>query len=122
MKKSLLLVLFSFSFFNSFSQSDDSWKIVANKIDPSNYYGETVANGMIGIVSSAEPLKCKTVVLNGAYDQYGRGMVSNFLQSFNLVDMYLDIDGHRIGDGDAKNMRQVLDMKHRSEEHTSELK
>jgi trehalose/maltose hydrolase-like predicted phosphorylase len=67
---------------------------------------------MIGIVSSAEPLKCKTVVLNGAYDQYGRGMVSNFLQSFNLADMYLDIDGHRIGDGDAKNMRQVLDMKH----------
>ncbi|HSV10573.1 MAG TPA: hypothetical protein VLI68_07385, partial [Hanamia sp.] len=109
MKRVFAIILFTFSFFFSFSQKTDTWKIVADKIDPSNYYGETVANGVIGIVSSADPLKCKTVVLNGAYDQYGRGMVSNFLKSFNLVDMNLDIDGHRIGAGDAKNMRQVLD-------------
>ena len=114
MKRSFILTLLAFSFFYSFSQNNDPWKIVADKIDPSNYYGETVANGVIGIVSSAEPLKCKTVVLNGAYDQYGRGMVSNFLQSFNLVNMNLDIDGHRIASADAKNMRQVLDMKHAS--------
>jgi trehalose/maltose hydrolase-like predicted phosphorylase len=114
MKRSFVVILLVFSFFFSYSQKTDPWKIVADKIDPSNYYGETVANGMIGIVSSAEPLKCKTVVLNGAYDQYGRGMVSNFLESFNLVNMNLDIDGHRIGSGDAKNMRQVLDMKHAS--------
>ena len=114
MKRFFISCFLSFSFFFSFAQNNDPWKIVADKIDPSNYYGETVANGMIGIVSSAEPLKCKTVVLNGAYDQYGRGMVSNFLQSFNLVNMNLDIDGHRIASGDAKNMRQVLDMKHAS--------
>ena len=112
MKRYFLLFLLAFSFFFSYSQKTDPWKIVADKIDPSNYYGETVANGMIGIVSSAGPLKCKTVVLNGAYDQYGRGMVSNFLESFNLVNMNLDIDGHRIASGDAKNVRQVLDMKH----------
>ncbi len=106
----ILFIIFSFSF--SYSQNTDTWEIVANKIDPSNYYGETVANGVIGIVSSADPLKCKTVVLNGAYDQYGRGMVSNFLKSFNLVNMNLDIDGHSIGGGDATNLRQVLDMKH----------
>ena len=114
MKKILLIIFASFLFLQSYSQKTDPWKIVTNKIDPSNYYGETVANGMIGIVSSAEPLKCKTVVLNGAYDQYGRGRVSNFLQSFNLVNMNLDIDGHRIKSGDAKNMRQALDMKHAS--------
>ncbi|HEY5465321.1 MAG TPA: glycoside hydrolase family 65 protein [Hanamia sp.] len=112
MKQFFVTLIIVFSFHFSYSQSPDSWKIVADKIDPSNYYGETVANGVIGIVSSSEPLKCKAVVLNGAYDQYGRGMVSNFLNSFNLVNMNLDIDGHRIGDGDAKNMRQVLDMKH----------
>ncbi|MEO6838051.1 MAG: hypothetical protein ABI185_06660, partial [Ginsengibacter sp.] len=112
MKRYCFVLLLSLLFTLSYSQSTDPWKIVANKIDPNNYYGETVANGMIGIVSSSDPLKCKTVVLNGAYDQYGRGMVSNFLQSFNLVDMNLDIDGHRIGQGDAKNMSQVLDMKH----------
>lgn len=112
MKQLFVVLLMMFSFTHSYSQNTDTWKIVADKIDPSNYYGETVANGVIGIVSSAEPLKCKTVVLNGAYDQYGRGMVSNFLNSFNLVNMNLDIDGRRIGNGDVKNMRQVLDMKH----------
>lgn len=114
MQKIFILAIISLTSLFSFSQKTDTWKIVADKIDPNNYYGETVANGMIGIVSSAEPSKCKTVVLNGAYDQYGRGMVSNFLKGFNLVDMNLDIDGHRIGTGDAKNMRQVLDMKHGS--------
>ena len=112
MKRTVFLVLSNLLFLFSFAQKIDPWKIVANKIDPNNYYGETVANGVIGIVSSAEPLKCKDVVLNGAYDQYGRGRVSNFLKSFNLVNMYLDIDGHRIGAGDATNMQQVLDMKH----------
>lgn len=112
MKKLFFLIFITLSFLSSYSQHTDSWKIVADKIDPSNYYGETVANGVIGIVSSAEPLRCKDVVLNGAYDQYGRGRVSNFLKSFNLVNMNLDVDGHRIGSGDAKNMKQVLDMKH----------
>jgi len=102
------------AFLFSFSQISDAWKIVADKIDPQDYYGVTVANGVIGIVSSSNVLRCKDVVLNGAYDQYGRGRVSNFLQSFNLVNMNLDIDGHRITNADATNMKQVLDMKHAS--------
>ena len=50
---------------------------------------------MIGIVSSPEPFKVKDVVLAGAYDLYGRGRVSNFLKSFNLLNMYLEIDGQQ---------------------------
>lgn len=92
----------------------DVWKIKANKIDPSNYYGITVANGMIGIVSSPEPFKIKDVVLAGAYDLYGRGRVSNFLRSFNLLNMQLSIDGKNIGGSDANNMQQELDMHHAS--------
>src|SRR4029078_11647124 len=112
MKKLFPSVVMSVSILFCFSQKHDSWKIIADKVDPSNYYGETVANGVIGIVSSAEPLKCRDVVLNGAYDQYGRGRVRYSLKSFNLVNMNLDIDGHRIGTPDAANMRQSLDMKH----------
>ncbi len=93
-------------------QTADAWKITADKIDPASYYGVTVANGMIGIVSSAEPFKVKDVVLAGAYDLYGRGRVSNFLRSFNLLNMQMDIDGHRIGAADAQHMRQELDMRH----------
>src|SRR5687767_14313745 len=102
-----LACLFSFISivsFVSYGQSIDAWKITANKIDPSNYYGITVANGMIVIVSSPEPFKVKDVVLAGAYDQYGRGRVSNFLRSFNLLNMYLDIDGKRIGATGISNM------------------
>jgi len=98
----------------AFSQSIDPWKIKADKIDPSNYYGVTVANGMIGIVSSPEPFKVKDVVLAGAYDLYGRGRVSNFLRSFNLLNMYLEIDGKRIDAKTASNFQQELDMLHAS--------
>jgi trehalose/maltose hydrolase-like predicted phosphorylase len=95
-------------------QSIDPWKIKADKIDPSNYYGITVANGMIGIVSSPEPFKVKDVVLAGAYDLYGRGRVSNFLRSFNLLNMYLEIDGKRMDAKVASNFQQELDMLHAS--------
>jgi trehalose/maltose hydrolase-like predicted phosphorylase len=92
-------------------QAQDPWKIRAEKIDPANYYGVTVANGMIGIVSSHEPFRVKEVVLAGAYDLYGRGRVSNFLRSFNLLNMELDIDGKRVTASGASNMKQELDMK-----------
>jgi trehalose/maltose hydrolase-like predicted phosphorylase len=96
------------------SAQPDPWKITANTINSSDYYGITVANGMIGIVSSPEPFKVKDVVLAGAYDLYGRGRVSNFLRSFNLLNMRLDIDSRSIGNKDASKMRQELDMRHAS--------
>ncbi len=111
MRNRFLISYFLF-LISHFSFSQDAWKISADKIDPSAYYGVTVANGMIGIVSSPEPFKVKDVVLAGAYDLYGRGRVSNFLRSFNLLNMNLDVDNHRIGSKDITNMRQELDMHH----------
>ena len=92
----------------------DPWKITASSPDPANYYGVTVANGMIGIVSSPEPFKVKDVVLAGAYDLYGRGRVSNFLRSFNLLNMTLEIDGKRMDAKTVTGMQQQLDMKNAS--------
>jgi len=111
-QKKWVLLVGLFSFFVAASQ--DPWKITAPDIDPSNYYGVTVANGMIGIVSSPEPFKVKEVVLAGAYDLYGRGRVSNFLRSFNLLNMRLEIDGKNIGSKDPSNLKQELDMRHAS--------
>ncbi|MBD0278867.1 MAG: glycoside hydrolase family 65 protein, partial [Flavisolibacter sp.] len=91
-------------------KAQDPWIITATKIDPANYYGITVANGMIGIVSSPEPFKVKDVVLAGAYDQYGRGRVSNFLRSFNLLNGYLEIDGRRVSATNTANLKQELNM------------
>src|SRR3569832_1085356 len=100
--------------YSSVARAQDPWVIKADKIDPANYYGVTVANGMIGIVSSPEPFKVKNVVLAGAYDLYGRGRVSNFLNSFNLLNMYLEINGHRV---DAKNIRNFKQKKEK--QHTT---
>src|SRR6186997_1328320 len=105
-----LLFISGFAMLANISIAQDAWKIKADKIDLNNYYGITVANGMIGIISSPEPFKVKDVVLAGAYDLYGRGRVSNFLKSFNLLNMYLEIDGRRIGGKEASGMKQELDM------------
>ena len=109
-----LLVVFLLLVIVHFSSAQDPWKIKADKVDPTNYYGVTVANGMIGIVSSPEPFKVKDVVLAGAYDLYGRGRVSNFLRSFNLLNMYLEVDGKRVDAKSITNFQQELDMLHAS--------
>ncbi|WP_170234075.1 glycoside hydrolase family 65 protein [Segetibacter aerophilus] len=111
--KSRLLLFCLFNLLLKTGSAQDTWTIKASSINPSNYFGETVANGMIGIVSSPEPFKVKDIVLNGAFDLYGRGRVSNILKTFNFVNMYLEVDGARIENfGQVQNVQQVLDMKH----------
>src|ERR1700712_1910239 len=85
------------------SYAQDPWKITASNINPSAYYGITVANGMLGIVSSPEVFKVKDVVLAGAYDLYGRGRVSNFIRSFNLLNMTMQIDGKILANNNISN-------------------
>jgi protein-glucosylgalactosylhydroxylysine glucosidase len=114
MQRLLLTCIISFTTFFLNAQSVDPWKISTTSIDPSNYYGITVANGMIGVVSSPEPFKVKDVVLAGAYDLYGRGRVSNFIRSFNLLNMRMDIDGRGIDAKSCTNMKQELDMQNAS--------
>lgn len=89
----------------------NTWEVKAENIDPSNYYGVTMGNGMIGLVSSPEPMQVSAVVLNGVYDYYQRGMVSNILKSFNHVNMALNVDGMRINRDNISNYAQTLDMK-----------
>jgi protein-glucosylgalactosylhydroxylysine glucosidase len=87
------------------------WRVSADSIISQNYYGVSVANGMIGIVSSPEPLKVKNVILAGLYDQYGRGRVSNFIQGFNLLNLKLNINGRSVNAESVSNFHQELDMK-----------
>lgn len=111
MLRPLLLLLLLTSSLYAQKPETDAWHLMADNIDPSNYYGITVANGMIGLVSSPEPMRVKEVVLNGAYDNYGRGRVSNILKGFNFVNIQLDVDGRRVERKEISNYRQVLDMK-----------
>lgn len=91
--------------------AQDPWKITATQIDTTNYYGVTVANGMLGLVSSPQPLRTSCTVLAGSYDKFGRGEVSNFLSGFNTLDTELYIEGEKVEYGNIKDYEQVLDMK-----------
>ncbi|ANQ52014.2 glycoside hydrolase family 65 protein [Flammeovirga sp. MY04] len=92
--------------------AQDPWVIEAKKIDQTNYAGVSVGNGMIGVVSSPNPLQTKEIVLAGAYDVHGRGRVSNFLKSFQLMNAFIEVNRHRISAANVSNMSQKLDMKH----------
>src|SRR5260221_5941752 len=94
--KHILIQLLILVSLKCLSQTSKEWLIEAKNIDPKNYYGVTMANGMIGLVSSAEPMTVKDVVVNGAYDYYQRGRVSNLLKTFNHVNMAIDVDGKRL--------------------------
>jgi len=109
-----IFCMFTFSGATVFAQSQNersTWIKTAENIEPDRYFGVTVANGMIGLVSSAEPMKMEETVLNGVYDYYGRGRVSNILKGFNFADMILDVDGERIASDNISNLSQTLDMK-----------
>ncbi|XHR95532.1 hypothetical protein ACFJIV_02165 [Mucilaginibacter sp. UC70_90] len=86
----LFASLLTFSCFRV--QAQDTWILKADQVN-GRYYGETVANGAVGIVTSNSPFKIQDIVLAGAYDLYGRGGVDNFLRNFNLLNMNFRIDG-----------------------------
>jgi protein-glucosylgalactosylhydroxylysine glucosidase len=110
MKKVLFLVTLLGNGVLALAQNIHPWIIDAKKIDAANYYGITSANGMIGIVSAPEPFKVKDVVLAGTFDTYGRGRVSNFIKSFNLLNGYLDIDGRRVDNKSVSNFEQSFNL------------
>lgn len=87
------------------------WQITAENINPHRYFGAMVANGMIGLVSDARPMHLKEVVLNGVYDRYQRGRVSNILKGFNPLNIDIAVN-HRMMEGsEISNYTQTLDMK-----------
>ena len=87
------------------------WKVDTERIDPQRYFGAMVGNGMIGLVSDAHPMHIKEVILNGVYDRYQRGRVSNILQGFNPLNIDLAINEHWLGSEDISAYRQSLDMR-----------
>lgn len=109
--KSVVLHILVYFFLVSGLSAQNPWIISADSVVPENYFGVSVANGMIGVISSHEPLKVKNVVLAGLYDQYGRGRVSNFIAGFNLLNIKLYINGRLMNAESVTHLRQDLDMR-----------
>jgi len=107
-KQAAMMLIWLFAA-RSQTMAQDPWIISATNFD--NYYGVTVANGVMGIVSSPEPLKAKEVILAGVYDNYKRGRVNNFLPNFNPLNVHLSINGNSIYRWNINEFRQELDMR-----------
>lgn len=96
------------------SSQHSTWHIESDQINPAHYFGAMVANGMIGLVSDARPMYVKEVILNGVYDRYQRGRVSNILKGFQPINLELAINGHHLNANSIQNYRQRLDLKRAS--------
>lgn len=89
----------------------DAWRITAVNPDASDYYGVTVANGQIGIVSSPEPLKTGKIVLGGVYDVIGRGRINQFMPAPKMLDVDMKLGGRTVNRRNIKDFTQTLNMK-----------
>jgi trehalose/maltose hydrolase-like predicted phosphorylase len=107
----IFLIIFGAIQINAQDLSKSAWHVQAKDINANNYYGVTVANGVVGLVSSPNPMRVKDVVLNGVYDYYQRGRVSNILKTFNHVNMDLVVDSILVNNKSISNYQQTLDMK-----------
>ncbi len=89
--------------------STSGWHLHAD--DKTDYTPLALANGMIGLVPSTRDLRFDQVILNGVYDRYGRGNVSNIVQGIRFADLDLHIGRASASSGRATTgWQQTLDM------------
>jgi hypothetical protein len=90
----------------------DVWSIESGELDPNHYFGESVANGMIGLLSAPAPFRTGEPYINGAYEQPRPEAPSCIARTFNMLNVALSIDGHRIERPEQiSQFRQRLDFK-----------
>lgn len=92
-------------------KKNTNWTVNTEAINPDRYFGAMIANGMIGIVSAPEPMRVKDVMLNGVFDRYGRGRVSNILKGFNALNLDLFVNHHHLRGDNVREYKQSLDMR-----------
>lgn len=101
--------LFFVSPFISGQSKSDEWHLCANSRE--NYYGVTVANGKIGIVSDKEPLKTKEIILNNVYDKSSANGISRIVRGVEFLNLHLFINGQEIVSDQIDNWNQTFAMK-----------
>ena len=80
--------------------------------DPTDYTPLTIANGMIGLVPSQQPLRFEQIVLNGVYDKYGPDKVSRILPGIHFADLDLQLGADSVSSSwRPQEWRQSLHMK-----------
>lgn len=112
--RTVLLFILTLSMSVLQAQENEGWEIEANSRE--NYHSIALANGMIGILPSDQPLKVNEVILNGVWDIYGRGEVSNIVQGINFINLDIGIEASNdikwvTDQPEVKDWKQLLNMK-----------
>lgn len=92
------------------SGHDPRWTITAT-LPCADYYGATVANGNIGITSSAEPLRNTRMLLANTFDRSHPNDVIRLQEGYNLLDMTLSVDGQPVSAETVEAFTQTLDLR-----------
>lgn len=93
-----------------FSQTkSDEWHLLATSRE--NYYGVSMANGQIGIVTDDTPLKTKEIILNGVYDGSSENGISRVVRGIEFLNLRLTINNQDIKSDNISNWSQVVSMK-----------
>ena len=87
----------------------DEWHLTANSRQ--NYFGVTMANGQIGIVTSDEPLRTKEIILNGVYQPSSENGISKIVRGIEFLNLHLSINNELIKSDNIDNWSQVVSMK-----------
>ena len=87
----------------------DEWHLVANSRE--NYYGVSMANGQIGIVTDDTPLKTKEIILNGVYEGSPENGISRIVRGIEFLNLHLSINNQQIQSDNISNWGQVVSMK-----------
>lgn len=108
MKKYILPFFICLSALMAYGQ--DPWKITVNNPLDSPYYGETVANGILGLKSSQMPLVNDVVILANTYDIHPKYHIDTYFENIRFLNLGLSVDGNEVSTDDFTGYTQTLDM------------
>ena len=106
--KQILTAIVLLSSSLSYAQHDD-WHITTT--DQEEYTGIALANGRIGMLTSAEPFSIKHTVLNNVYDVDSALKVSQIVHGMDFGNLEVFIDGEQVTSQNIRNWSQTIDMK-----------
>jgi trehalose/maltose hydrolase-like predicted phosphorylase len=93
-----------------FSQiKGDEWNLKATSRE--NYFGVAMANGKIGIVTDATPLKTKDIILNGVYEPNPKNGISKIVRGIEFLNVHLSINNEVIDGSNIDHWSQQVAMK-----------
>lgn len=87
----------------------DGWHISTQSKE--SYTGISVANGRIGLLSSAQPFQMQHTVLNNVYDVDPYHKVSQIVHGMNFSNIDVYIDGEKLTLENTSNWNQTLNLK-----------